>query len=595
MDIFKNVAKRILAFLSEQYLLVILSFTTGIKLFFISTYIIKLTWSGYYINGIIISLLSAILVFSPLYFTKRCKKTLAIIIASFISIILMIDIVYYSYFSSLPTIGLLSAAGQTSDITSAILPLIKWWLPLYFIDIVFVLAFKKPIELFFNKIKERFSSPSTNNIFSSFVASILIVSTLIMSLPMGFNKLNEVINRGYDTVSTAQYYGVLMAHAIDIVRFIKQETINISEEERQEIVDWVKLNKKPQVYSSLNSSAKNKNVILIQVESLGAFVLNQTVNNKEVTPNLNRLAGTANFFPNSHFVMGAGHTSDTDFVSNTSYFPLNDAAVFIRYGQSNFTSLAKTLAKNNYSTYAYHGFNRNFWNRNVALNSLGYQKYFAADNYSDGEKINMGLNDGDFLMETAEYIKEQPRPSLSYVITLTSHTPFNITNRTKTLGLKSDDYPNQVAGYLENINYTDRMLGKFFDNLKQNDLYDDSLIVLYGDHVPVLDSFSAGTIRYNPESKQGQEVPIIIKLPNQKEAKVYKNYGTHLDITPTIFDLLGIKTNQLMFGQSLFADERINCSNQFANVSKNSDCNEFIEDSKYYSSLIIKYNQFNNL
>jgi len=43
--------------------------------------------------------------------------------------------------------------------------------------------------------------------------------------------------------------------------------------------------------------------------------------------------------------MGAGHTSDTDFVSNTSYFPLNDAAVFIRYGQSNFTSLAKTLAK----------------------------------------------------------------------------------------------------------------------------------------------------------------------------------------------------------------------------------------------------------
>jgi len=229
--------------LSEQYLLVILSFTTGIKLFFISTYIIKLTWSGYYINGIIISLLSAILVFSPLYFTKRCKKTLAIIIASFISIILMIDIVYYSYFSSLPTIGLLSAAGQTSDITSAILPLIKWWLPLYFIDIVFVLAFKKPIELFFNKIKERFSDLGTNNIFSSFVASILIVSTLIMSLPMGFNKLNEVINRGYDTVFTAQYYGVLMAHAIDIVRFIKQETINISEEEKQEIVDWVKLNK----------------------------------------------------------------------------------------------------------------------------------------------------------------------------------------------------------------------------------------------------------------------------------------------------------------------------------------------------------------
>lgn len=593
--LFKNVAKRILTFLSEQYLAVIFSLTTGIKLFFISTYVVRLTWSSYYLSGVIVSLFSAFVLFLPLYFIKKYKKILAITVSSFVSIILVIDIVYYSYFSSLPTVGLLSAAGQTSDITSAILPLIKWWLPLYFIDIVFVLAFKRPIGMFFKKIKERFSKSSNHNILTSFIVSGLMILSLIVSLPMGFSKLNEVINRGYDTVSTAQYYGILMAHAIDITRFIKQETISISEEKKQEIIDWVNLNKKPQVYSGLNSSAKNKNVILIQVESLGAFVLNQTVNNKEITPNLNRLAESASFFPNSHFVMGAGHTSDTDFVSNTSYFPLNDAAVFVRYGQSNFTSLAKTLTSNNYSAYAYHGYNRNFWNRNVALGSLGYQKYFAADNYSDGQKMNMGLNDGDFLMETIDYIKDQPRPSLSYVITLTSHTPFHITNETKELGLKSDDYPNQVAGYLENINYTDRMLGKFFDKLKEYNLYDDSLIVIYGDHVPVLDNFSAGTIEYNPKSKQGQQAPIIIKLPNQKAGKIYNDYGTHLDITPTVFDLLGVKTNQLMFGQSLFADERAVCKDQFANISISSGCDEFLDNAKYYSSLIIKYNQFNNL
>jgi len=596
MDIlFKKVAKKILAFLSEQYLLIILSATTGIKLFLISTYIVRLTWSSFYINGIVISILSAFLIFAPLYFLKKYKKILAIIIASFISIILMIDIVYYSYFSSLPTVGLLSATGQTGDVASAILPLIKWWLPLYFIDVIFVLAFRKPIELFFNKIKERFNDYGDKHFTSSVIASALIVLGLIVTLPMGFNKLNEVVNRGYDTVSTAQYYGVLMAHAIDIVRFIKQETVSISDEKKQELSNWVGSNKKLQLDDVLTSSAKNKNVILIQVESLGSFVLNQTVNNKEITPNLNQLAESANFFPNSHFVMGAGHTSDTDFVSNTSYFPLNDASVFIRYGQSDFTSLANTLAKNGYSTYAYHGFNRNFWNRNIALSSLGYQKFFAADNYSDGKKINMGLNDGDFLMETADYIKDQPKPSLSYIITLTSHTPFEITDETSILGLNSDNYPNQVAGYLENINYTDRMLGKFFDKLKQNNLYDDSLIILYGDHVPVLDSFSAGTIEYNPKSEQGKEAPIIVKLPGQNDGIIYDNYGTHLDITPTALDLLGIKTDQLMFGQSLFTKERIACADQFANISKNKTCENFLDEAKYYSSLIIRYNQFKNL
>jgi lipoteichoic acid synthase len=85
-------------------------------------------------------------------------------------------------------------------------------------------------------------------------------------------------------------------------------------------------------------------------------------------------------------------------VVNSSYFPLSDAAVFVRFGHDNFTSLPKTLIKNGYSADAYHGFNRNFWNRNVALKSLGYQKFYAADNYPKGFDINMGLDDGTFLV-----------------------------------------------------------------------------------------------------------------------------------------------------------------------------------------------------
>lgn len=44
-----------------------------------------------------------------------------------------------------------------------------------------------------------------------------------------------------------------------------------------------------------------------------------------------------------------------------------------------------------------------------SLPSFGYQKYYAEDNYPKGWTVNLeGLNDGDFLSKTADYIKRQP-------------------------------------------------------------------------------------------------------------------------------------------------------------------------------------------
>ena len=407
-----------------------------------------------------------------------------------------------------------------------------------------------------------------------------------------------MFEKGYDTVSTSNNYGVLAAHGIDVARFIREETTSLSSKDKNALNSWVNNNRQKQTTDSLTGVAKGKNVIIIQIESLGGFVINQKIDGKEITPNLNVLAKSSQYFPNDRFIIGEGHTSDTDFVVNSSYFPLDDAAVFVRFGHDNFTSLPKTLITNGYSADAYHGFNRNFWNRNVALKSLGYQKFYAADNYPKGFDINMGLNDGTFLSKTAEYIKNQPKPSFSYAITLSSHVPFSTNEQTDKLGVDKNKYPDQVGGYLDDINYTDSMLGNFFDKLKSEGLYDDSLILVYGDHTPVLPAFSAGTINYDPNSVQEKEVPLTIKLPNETVGETHPEQGTHLDIMPTILDLLGIKTNQLMFGQSLFAEGKNAlkvCSDQMVAFQSSINCNDMLTIEKNKSSTIIRYNQFKNL
>lgn len=593
----KKILKQFLSFVCDQYIVLFFIFATGYKLFFFNTYILtKESWSA---AQLICVYLSAAIIFLPLFLVRRHKNKLAILLASILTVLLLIDTVYFSYFASLPTVGLLSSLGQTQDIGPAIGTLLHWWYILYFIDIALVVVFLKPVKAFFLRLKNR-SNIKKLNLKTTWTLVVIILIAFWMTLLRmgGITTLSDIFNKGYDTVSTSQFYGVFMAHAIDTARYIQQETTRLSPSQIKTLSDWVNNNKPKQITTPLTSSAKGKNVIMVQVESLGGFVINQKINNKEITPNLNKLAKTSQFFPNDRFLYGAGHTSDTDFVVNSSYFPLPDAAVFVRYGQDNFTSMPKKMISNGYSAYAYHGFNRNFWNRNVALKSLGYQKFYAADNYPKGVNINMGLNDGDFLSKTAEYIKNQPKPSLSYAITLSSHVPFATNDQTKDLGINISDYPDQVGGYLEDINYTDRMLNKFFAKLKSEGLYDDSVILVYGDHTPVLPAFTAGTIKYDPETVQAKEVPLFIKLPNETTGKTHANQGTHLDIMPTVLDLLGIKTNQLMFGQSLFAGEdsalKI-CSDQLPVFSGSDDCNVILTNEKNESATIIRYNQFQNL
>lgn len=267
-NLFKKITRHIWIFICNQYLVLFFTLTIWLKLYFVSTYVVKLTWSGQYEASIIFSLASLALLMSPLYFLNKYKNGAATIFTIIVTILLTIDTVYYSYFSSLPTMGLLSAVGQTGDVGPAIIPLIKWWIALYYIDIALATVFKKRIKNFFDEqiIKYRYTKSVWRE--SLIVIVILLVACWTL-LPLGVTKLREVIDRGYDTVSTAQYYGVLSAHIIDTARFINQETVSLSTTKSQSLQNWVKNHQTSQATSELFGVAKSKNIIMVQVESLG--------------------------------------------------------------------------------------------------------------------------------------------------------------------------------------------------------------------------------------------------------------------------------------------------------------------------------------
>ncbi|NTW62194.1 hypothetical protein HGB25_02185, partial [Candidatus Saccharibacteria bacterium] len=349
----KRHIKHAASYLIDQYMVIFLALTAGYKLYYFNAFITKSNWPwamNEYYYGIICGFTSMALLFMPLLFMRRRKNEAAIIIASIVSIILVVDTVYYSYFSSLPSIGLISTIGQTKDIGPAIGGLLSWSLLWYFVDIFVAIASYKYVVKLVKKVNNRFSLQRPN-IALSWISTIVIVITFYISLtPLGLKNLSDNIEKGYDMIATAQPYGLAVAHGIDVVRFVTELTTSLSSSQQRDLQEWVKTNKPAQVYDSYSGIAKGKNVIMVQVESLGGFVITHKVNGKEVTPNLNQLINNSHFYPNDRFLIGAGHTSDTDFVANTSFFPLSDAAIFVRYGRDDFSSLPKTLASAGYST-----------------------------------------------------------------------------------------------------------------------------------------------------------------------------------------------------------------------------------------------------
>ena len=107
---------------------------------------------------------------------------------------------------------------------------------------------------------------------------------------------------------------------------------------------------------------------------------------------------------------------------------------------------------------------------------------------------------------------------------------------------QDDPYSGEVA-------YVDSQLGLLFGELEKRQLMDKTLIILTGDHGESLGDHGEtfhGYFAYNTTLW----VPLIISAPGVKAARV-KDYVSHVDIFPTVCDLLGQEKPASLQGDSL--------------------------------------------
>ena len=126
---------------------------------------------------------------------------------------------------------------------------------------------------------------------------------------------------------------------------------------------------------------------------------------------------------------------------------------------------------------------------------------------------------------------------------------YNADGLSKTGDLPERTQRELIHGYYACVSFIDAQVGKVIDALKENGQYDNTIIVLWGDHGWHLGDHGQWTKHSNFE--QATRSPLIIRVPGMPNNRVVKSPTSLVDMYPTLCELTGLKTPKTLHGKSL--------------------------------------------
>ncbi|WP_217608723.1 sulfatase-like hydrolase/transferase, partial [Bacillus sp. GbtcB15] len=114
-----------------------------------------------------------------------------------------------------------------------------------------------------------------------------------------------------------------------------------------------------------------------------------------------------------------------------------------------------------------------------------------------------------------DLMKELPQPFYSYFITLTNHFPFELGEEDRFID-EFDSNSGTLNRFFPTVRYQDEALKRFIEKLKESGLYENSIIVLMGDHYGISENHNKAMAKFlekdeiTPyDSVQLQRVPFL--------------------------------------------------------------------------------------
>ncbi|GGE39565.1 lipoteichoic acid synthase-like YqgS [Pullulanibacillus camelliae] len=475
------------------------------------------------------------------------------------TVILYANIIYHRFFNDFLTVPDLMQFKNFSQLGNSTQALMAPHDFLYWLDTLCILS-----TLFIMKTNDRAFDKKIN------ISSMFIIAgcLFLFNLSLAEGQRPQLLSRGFDRAKLVKLLGLYNYHIYDMIMNIRTSSQKAFADDSDtiEVENYVKANYTPP-NPNLFGIAKHKNVILVSLESTQNFLIHYKLHGEEVTPFLNQLTSDTFYFDHFYHNTGQGKTSDAEFLIDNALYPLPRGAVYTTNAHNHYQALPHILDKSGYTSVVFHGNHKSFWNRDIMYATLGYDHFYSEKDFHLTEKntINYGLKDKAFFKQAVPKLARLKQPFYAKFILLSNHFPFLLDHGEASLK-RADTGDGVVNRYFQTARYQDEALRYFFQRLKDTGLYDQSVVILYGDHYGISDNHNPAMASVLGEDKitayshyKLQKVPLFIHIPNLDGASshVMHTTGGEVDLRPTILHLLGLSTDHLIgFGADLFSNKR---------------------------------------
>ena len=394
-----------------------------------------------------------------------------------------------------------------------------------------------------------------------------------------YEEAKFIYERFSNPTSSLEVSGLYEFIYRDLTLYLKKDKA-ISQDEVNEITSYLK-SRKLTKENNHTGIFEGKNVIMIMMESV-----DNTYLNKDVMPTLNSLKSKSLYFKNRYSpIYGIGATFNSEFTSLTGTYSSTEGMAAYFYTNNNYQySLPNLFKENGYKVNSFHMNDGKFYDRSIMHKQFGFAKYNSFKDYT-GKYIR---TDSEILDYDNIYQAIAPdEPFFSFIVTYSAHLPYTsenevCQNKMQDKFYNKDDY--ETSCLKSTLYDTDTFINKLITKLKSDNKLDDTVIILYGDHLAY--SYSK-RIQMGGNENYNLNKGVYMIYNSKITPEEIDTLNTTIDMVPTIlnlFDLKGYDPNNYL---------GIDTFNKKANhIVYFSDYNWY--DGKTYSGNLSKKDYLNN-
>lgn len=323
-----------------------------------------------------------------------------------------------------------------------------------------------------------------------------------------------------------------------------------------------------------------KNVIFILVESYLSVTSDLIIEGKEITPNLNKLKHDSTVYFNGRMRpnVSIGESADGQYIYMAGLLPLHSEITVSKAKHNEIIGLPEQMKQilPDLKTHTIIPTNPTLWEQQPMSEAYGFDHLYSMLDYQADMKDNENgefLTD-DMIFKYAAYKDDtNNQPFLSLILTMSMHQPYNSFTR-HGFEVTDKSLPQAYKNYLNNCHFFDMQIGKYFEELKKQGLYDNSLIIIVADH-------DARPRYLDMEGKISDDIPIYIINGGFDPSSAWDGECNQLDVYTTILDIMGVDSQWRGLGHTL-----LNKNYQNSVTGRTQELSDRITYSNFFSTKV---------